>query len=170
MPSKKRKDDRRGERRSGAERRSQPDTRNLGADMVARYGGIVPQSGAYGDWARPGTGGGSGARGHEGFDFPGASTWGEDRKAAEARDVSGQQQRSQEGPPRTDETIWEDLHEHLSGSTDVDASAVEIEVEEGEVTLIGRVENREDRWLIEEMVQATPGVRAVHNRLRVTRR
>lgn len=71
--------------------------------------------------------------------------------------------------PRPDETIWEDIHEHLTTNPDLDATEVEIVVEEGDVTLTGRVDTRESKWLAEEIARAVPGVVEVHNRLRVAR-
>jgi osmotically-inducible protein OsmY len=48
----------------------------------------------------------------------------------------------------------------------LDASAVEVEVEGGEVTLTGHVEDRDARWLAEDVVESVAGVSLVHNRLR----
>jgi osmotically-inducible protein OsmY len=68
-----------------------------------------------------------------------------------------------------DERIWEDVHERLMGHPDFDATDVEIEVEEGLVTLAGRVDNREAKWLAEEITRSVQGVQDVHNRLKVAR-
>ena len=40
----------------------------------------------YGDWVRHSTGTTSGARGHEGEDFPGEHTWGEEQAERERRE------------------------------------------------------------------------------------
>lgn len=55
-------------------------------------------------------------------------------------------------------------HPHL------DASGVAVEVEGGEVTLIGTVENQDARWLAEDLAESVSGVSLVHNRLRIARR
>jgi osmotically-inducible protein OsmY len=68
-----------------------------------------------------------------------------------------------------DERIWEEVRDRLMGHPDLDVTDVEIEVEEAEVTLAGRVESREAKWLAEEVVRAVPGVQEVHNRLKVAR-
>jgi osmotically-inducible protein OsmY len=68
-----------------------------------------------------------------------------------------------------DERIWEDVRDRLMGHPDIDATEVEIEVEEAEVTLAGRVDTREAKWLAEEVSRAVPGVQDVHNRLKVAR-
>ncbi len=83
---------------------------------------------------------------------------------------------SKQNPPgggpaeqRPDETIWEDIHEHLTTNPDLDATEVEIVVEDGDVTLTGRVASRESKWLAEELARAVPGVMDLHNRLKVAR-
>jgi osmotically-inducible protein OsmY len=71
--------------------------------------------------------------------------------------------------PRPDEAIWEDIHDHLSTNPDLDATGIEVLVEEGDVTLTGRVDTREAKWLAEEIARAVPGVIDLHNRLKVAR-
>jgi osmotically-inducible protein OsmY len=68
-----------------------------------------------------------------------------------------------------DERIWEEVRDRLMGHPDLDVTEVEIEVEEGEVTLVGRVDSREAKWLAEEVTRAVRGVQDVHNRLKVAR-
>ena len=83
---------------------------------------------------------------------------------------------SQQHPPaggpaeqRPDEAIWEDIHEHLTTNPDLDATEVEILVEDGDVTLTGRVPSRESKWLAEELARGVPGVMNLHNRLKLAR-
>jgi osmotically-inducible protein OsmY len=52
---------------------------------------------------------------------------------------------------------------------DIDATGVEVVVDEGEVSLTGRVDSREAKWLAEEIVRAIAGVVDVHNKLKVAR-
>jgi osmotically-inducible protein OsmY len=68
-----------------------------------------------------------------------------------------------------DERIWEEVRDRLMRHPDLDVAEVEIEVEEAEVTLVGRVDSRESKWLAEELTRAVPGVQDVHNRLKVGR-
>jgi osmotically-inducible protein OsmY len=68
-----------------------------------------------------------------------------------------------------DERIWEEVHDRLMGHPDLDVTEVEIEVEEGHVTLTGRVDSRESKWLAEEVTRTVQGVQDVHNRLKVAR-
>ncbi len=72
------------------------------------------------------------------------------------------------GDRRSDESIREDICTTLTSRPDLDASGVEVEVEGGEVTLTGRVEDRDARWLAEDLVESIPGVSLVHNRLRAS--
>jgi len=70
------------------------------------------------------------------------------------------------GTRRSDESIREEICASLTRRSDLDASAVEVEVEGGEVTLTGHVEDRDARWLAEDVVESVAGVSLVHNRLR----
>ncbi len=69
---------------------------------------------------------------------------------------------------RSDESIRDEIRTSLFQRQGLDASDVEVEVEGGEVTLTGRVEGRDARWLAEDLVESVPGVSLVHNRLRAT--
>jgi osmotically-inducible protein OsmY len=69
----------------------------------------------------------------------------------------------------TDERIWEEVHDQLMEHPDLDSTGVEIEVEEGVVVLTGRVENREAKWLAEEVARSVPGVMEVQNKLKAAR-
>lgn len=71
--------------------------------------------------------------------------------------------------PGSDEQIWEDVHDQLMQHPDIDATEIEVAVDEGEVTLSGRVDSREAKWLAEEVVRAIPGVVDVRNKLKIAR-
>jgi len=68
---------------------------------------------------------------------------------------------------RSDESIRNEVCEALTRHPDLDASDLEVEIEAGEVTLSGRVEDRDARWLAEDIVEVVSGVSLVHNQLRV---
>jgi osmotically-inducible protein OsmY len=70
---------------------------------------------------------------------------------------------------RTDDKIREEVWELLTSNADLDASEVELHVEGGEVTLTGRVDSRDAKWLTEDLVTSVSGVREVNNRLKVAR-
>lgn len=71
---------------------------------------------------------------------------------------------------RSDARIFEDVCESLARSPDVDASDLEVVVEAGEVTLRGTVEHRAAKRVAEDLAEAVPGVRDVHNALRIRAR
>jgi osmotically-inducible protein OsmY len=75
--------------------------------------------------------------------------------------------RGPKGYKRSDERIREDVSEHLTHDAWVDATEIEIEVKDGEVTLTGTVQSREEKRRAEDAVERVSGVRDVHNQIRV---
>jgi hypothetical protein len=71
---------------------------------------------------------------------------------------------------RSDERIREDVCMRLTQHGQIDASEVEVEVNEGEVTLSGTVEDRRIKRMVEANVELIGGVIDVHNRLRLRNR
>jgi hypothetical protein len=69
------------------------------------------------------------------------------------------------GYRRSDRRIWEDSCERLTQHGLVDASDIQVEVEQGEVTLRGTVEDRAEKRLAEDAIDTIPGVWDIHNRL-----
>ncbi len=67
---------------------------------------------------------------------------------------------------RSDERIREDICEAIVRANDLDAGDVEVEVNTAEVTLIGMVEDREDKRRIEDIAHDVSGVTEVNNQLR----
>ena len=68
---------------------------------------------------------------------------------------------------RSDERIREDVSEELTYHGGVDASDVEVRVENGEVYLTGTVSSRAEKRQAEDIAERVRGVRDVHNQLRV---
>lgn len=68
---------------------------------------------------------------------------------------------------RSDERIREDIVDRLTDDHRVDASDIDVQVRNGEVTLSGDVHDRRMRRAAEECIEDLPGVRDVHNNLRV---
>lgn len=68
---------------------------------------------------------------------------------------------------RSDDRIEEDVNEALTRHPGLDASEVDVSVENSEVTLTGTVESRLDKRMAEDAAESCPGVRDVHNQLRV---
>jgi hypothetical protein len=77
--------------------------------------------------------------------------------------------RGPKGYKRSDDRIREDVSERLYADDHVDASEITITVQDGEVTLSGAVETRRMKHHAEDIADAVPGVKDVHNHLRVTR-
>jgi osmotically-inducible protein OsmY len=70
---------------------------------------------------------------------------------------------------RSDERIREEVCDRLTQHGEVDASNVEIDVRNGEITLRGSVDSRAEKRIAEDVAEAISGVRQVHNQLRVER-
>lgn len=68
---------------------------------------------------------------------------------------------------RSDERILEDVCERLMEHPSIDASEVEVSVQDGDVTLSGVVESRAVKHLTEAMAETVTGVKEVHNQLRI---
>ena len=75
--------------------------------------------------------------------------------------------RGPKGYRRSDERIKEDVNDRLSDDYYIDASDVEVAVENSEVTLTGTVRNRTDKRRAEDIAESVSGVTNVENRLRV---
>ncbi|RPI85108.1 MAG: BON domain-containing protein [Chloroflexi bacterium] len=68
---------------------------------------------------------------------------------------------------RSDERIFEDVCERLSRHGQIDASDVEVHVDDGEVTLTGTVENRRMKRMVEDTLDTIYGVKDIHNELKL---
>jgi BON domain-containing protein len=75
--------------------------------------------------------------------------------------------RGPKGYARPDDRVYEEVCERLTEHGGIDASAIEVRCEHGEVSLEGVVPDRETKRLAEEIAESARGVRDVHNRLRV---
>jgi len=93
----------------------------------------------------------------------------------QTRPGEGSQQRGQhfgrgpKGWQRSDERIREEINERLTDHPDVDASDIDVEVKNGEVTLKGTVDSRDSKRTAEDIAYGVSGVRDVHVQLRVNR-
>ena len=67
---------------------------------------------------------------------------------------------------RSDERIREDINDRLTDHAYLDASDIEVNVKEGEVTLLGKVFDRTDKRLAEDVAESVSGVKHVQNNLR----
>jgi hypothetical protein len=92
----------------------------------------------------------------------------EDERYWYERNSRGGQGKAPKGYTRSDARIREDVCERLMYSP-YDASDVEINVANGEVTLTGIVRRRADKWGIEDVAESVLGVHDVHNQIRINR-
>jgi hypothetical protein len=68
---------------------------------------------------------------------------------------------------RADESILDEVVIELTHHPRIDATAIEVRVEDGEVILAGTVESREMKRLAEDAADSVSGVRNVYSRIRV---
>lgn len=71
---------------------------------------------------------------------------------------------------RSDERIQEEVCERLTRHGRVDASQIEIDVKDGEVTLRGQAHSRDMKRMAEDTAEGVTGVKTVHNEIRVPKR
>ena len=88
------------------------------------------------------------------------------------RDIRREPQRSYRGLgpqsyKRPDERIRDDIYERLTDDHHIDARAIMVEVNQGNVTLTGTVIERRMRYAAEDLVESVMGVANINNQLRV---
>jgi hypothetical protein len=71
------------------------------------------------------------------------------------------------GYKRSDERIREDVCEVIANQGHIDATDVEVKVENGIVTLTGTVGQRQQKRALEHMIEHTRGVEDIHNQVRL---
>ncbi|RPI84777.1 MAG: BON domain-containing protein [Chloroflexi bacterium] len=95
------------------------------------------------------------------------------------RQVSGMQDWNMPGPytgkgprgyKRSDDMIKEGVCERLTQHGYIDPTDIEVEVNDGEITLNGEVEDRTMKRLAEDLAESVTGVIDIHNRLKVRNR
>lgn len=74
--------------------------------------------------------------------------------------------RGPKGYRRSDDRIREDVNDRLTDHQYLDASDIDVTVKDCEVTLSGKVFDRTDKRLAEDIAEAVPGVKNVQNNLR----
>jgi osmotically-inducible protein OsmY len=77
--------------------------------------------------------------------------------------------RGPKGYQRSDERVREDISDRLMHQSNIDASDVEIKVQNGDVTLTGTVQNKQHKRMIEDISECVMGVKDVTNQIRVSR-
>lgn len=84
-----------------------------------------------------------------------------------ADDTGSHRGRGPKGYRRSDDRIREDINDRLTDDAWLDASDIEVQVRETEVTLSGAVHSREDKRRAEDIAESVSGVRNELNNLRV---
>lgn len=95
-----------------------------------------------------------------------------DEEAAQRRRIDGLRERTYAGRGprgyrRSDKRIVEDVNDRLTDDEYVDASDIEVNVNNCMVTLSGRVDSREEKRRAESIAESVTGVTDVSNQLRV---
>lgn len=150
-------------------------------------GGYSGEAGGYGDsgWSGGGRGyygersgyrggGSSYSRGDRGRDDRGfferasdeVASWFGDEEAARRREMD-HTGRGPQNYKRSDERVLEDACDRLTADWGVDASNIQVTVQNGELTLDGTVSSRPQKRRAEDCVDDLPGVKHVQNNLRV---
>jgi hypothetical protein len=78
--------------------------------------------------------------------------------------------RGPRGYRKPDQSIYEEVCERLAQHAQIDASHIEVKVDQGEVTVTGSVPDRRTKRMVETNVELISGVIDVHNQLRLSNR
>lgn len=73
------------------------------------------------------------------------------------------------GYQRSTDRIREDVNDRLAEDDYVDASDIDVKIEDNEVILTGTVNSREEKRRAEDLVESISGVKNVENRIKVSR-
>ena len=102
---------------------------------------------------------------------PGNTRFGNDATASRGEVRRGEHQgRGPRGYQRSDDRIREDINERLTDDAMIDASEIEVAVQNREVTLTGTVRDRNEKRRAEDIAEAVTGVAHVQNNLRIGQR
>jgi osmotically-inducible protein OsmY len=96
------------------------------------------------------------------------SSWFGDRDAERRREMDQHRGKGPKGYARSDERIKEDVNDRLTDDGRLDATNIDVEVTNREVTLTGHVYNRGDKRRAEDIAESVSGVSHVQNNLRVS--
>jgi len=136
----------------------QSDWRGQGRSDYGRYDYQVGQRGMYG----PGSTSQSGSQSSNFVGQGNAFSYG--GQGTQSGQHSG---KGPKGYQRSDDRIREEVSDRLTEHGDIDASELEVQVNNGEVTLSGFVDDRQQKRMAEDIAEQISGVKDVHNQLRV---
>ncbi len=92
---------------------------------------------------------------------------GERRRDRDMRDAGQHRGRGPKGYQRSDARILEDVNDRLTEDPHIDASEIDVRVENREVTLTGTVNSRFEKRYAEDIAESVSGVTHVQNNLRI---
>ena len=99
------------------------------------------------------------------------ASWFGDEEAERRREIDqrpgGYRGKGPKGYARSDDRIKEDVSDRLEDHYYLDASDIDLEVNNGNVVLSGSVDSRYEKRLAEDLAEQCSGVKNVENRLRV---
>ncbi|HWK65044.1 MAG TPA: BON domain-containing protein [Rhizobiaceae bacterium] len=95
------------------------------------------------------------------------SSWFGDDDAERRRYQDQHRGRGPKGYVRSDERIREDINDRLTDDWSLDATDIDVQVAEREVTLTGEVASRADKRRAEDIAESVSGVTNVQNNLRI---
>ena len=98
------------------------------------------------------------------------ASWFGDDEAQRRRQMDQRYEHRGRGPKgykRSDERIKEDVNDRLTDDYRLDASEIDVQVNDGEVVLTGSVNSRNDKRRAEDIAESVSGVKNVECRLRV---
>jgi len=138
-----------------------------GEGMEDEFGYDSPSySGSGPEWSNRSQQGRFGRREHSGSQQGYSGRFGQSRGGMSQGQFAG---RGPQGYKRSDERITEDINEELTQHSEIDATNISVEVQNGEVTLKGTVNDRETKRRAEDVAESCSGVKQVQNQLRVKR-
>jgi osmotically-inducible protein OsmY len=91
----------------------------------------------------------------------------ERRRQMDEQRYGGHRGRGPKNYTRSDDRIKEDINDRLTDHDYLDASDIDVDVNNGEVVLSGKVNSRREKRIAEDVVEDISGVKNVENRLRV---
>ena len=98
------------------------------------------------------------------------ASWAGDDEAGRRREMDRMHNHAGRGPKgytRSDDRIREDVNDRLTDDWQLDATNIDVTVNNGEVTLAGTVDDIEDKHRAERIIENLSGVKHVQNNLRV---
>jgi osmotically-inducible protein OsmY len=156
--------------------------RNIGGYTgQTRYGTSTYGRSEYGPGYPESERGFESGRGYEGRDrgwwdraSDEVSSWFGDKEAERRRQMDERREgnfrgRGPKNYTRSDERIREDVNDRLTDYAYIDASDIDVKVNNSEVILSGTVDSRYDKRLAESIAEDVTGVRNVENHIRVNR-